>query len=542
MHLNRALRLCERGPPRSDAAARPEVDTPADPASRDLIVAHDVGTSGVKTVLADAGGRVVAKHVEPYPTCYPEVGWAEQDASDWWRAVCAGTRAVLAGRDGAAPACLTFSTQMLGVVPVDGAGTVLRRPIIWLDGRAGAEAVAIMRRFGGARLFERLAGATLSGKDGMPKLQWLRRHEPDTWDRMACFVDVGGYLLLRCTGHSAMEWTGASAFGLDLKRKAWLSGIMRYAGIDVSKLPPLLRPNAVAGAAIPAAAADLGIPEGTPIVSGMGDAAAAAIGSGAIGDGEAHLYLGTSGWVVTITSGHPTGRHGVAVIQSGDPDRNLLIAEMETGGACLEWAANELFRARESGRPLGDAFAEMDAEAEAVAPGSDSLLFTPWMYGERVPVDDPLLRSSFINLGPEHRRGTLVRAILEGVAFNFRWILERLAQDFRLASPVLRVVGGGARSGVWMQIIADVTGRRLEVVEDPQDAGAVGAALAAGVALGMHPSFASLRATVRVSRSFDPRPENRATYDVMFRQYQAAYRQLRGLHHALNRGPGAGAA
>jgi xylulokinase len=506
------------------------------PDSTDLIIAHDVGTSGVKTVLTDARGRIQAKHMEPYPTHFPRPGWAEQDAEDWWRGVCLGTRAVWSeGHPSGSLACVTFSTQMMGLVPLDARGAVLHRPIIWLDGRASAEATVIMRRFGGTRLFTQLAGATLSGKDMMPKLRWLRFHEPDIWKEMACFVDVGGYLLRRCTGRTAMEWTGASAFGFDLKSKRWMSGVMRMAGIASDKLPPLVRPIDVVGGASDAAAADLGVARGTPIVAGMGDVPAAAIGSGAVGDGDGHLYLGTSGWVGLITAGHPTGRHGVAVIQSGDPERNLMTAEMDSGGACIDWVADELYRGWDRELARRDVYAEIDRDAEASPPGSGSLLFTPWMCGERA-LNDPFLRAAFLNLGPEHHRESLARAALEGVAFNFRWILEQLEQDFHLAPRTLRVVGGGARSTVWMQIIADVTQRRLEVVDDPQDAGAVGAALSAGVALGIHPSFSSLRELVQVTASFDPHPEATPAYDFLFHRFQEAYRHLRGLYRAMNGG------
>lgn len=500
----------------------------------ELIVAHDVGTSGVKSVLADMSGRLLAKRVVEYPTYFPGPGLAEQDADDWWSAICEGTRAVTAGVPTGAIACVTFSTQMLGLVPLDAGGKVLRRPIIWLDSRAGAEAVSVMRRFGGARLFARLAGAALSGKDGIPKLRWLQTHEPDVWRDMACFVDVGGYLVHRCSGHIGVDWTGASAFGLDLRRKTWLTGIMRYAGIDTEKLPPLASPIEVVGTLTPEAAGDLGLPPSTRVVAGLGDAPAASVGAGAVRDGDAHAYLGTSGWIGVLTHGHPTGRHGIAVIQSGDPQHNLLIAEMETGGECLRWIADELYRAKE--RPPGaeDVFQVLDRDAATVPAGAGALLFMPWMFGERVPVNDLYVRSGFLNIGPAHTRQSLARAVLEGVAYNFRWSLERLDDDFQRAPAELRVVGGGARSPIWMQILADVTQRRVETVQDPQDAGAVGAALAAGVALGVHPDFAALRGLVRVAASYEPAPESKGVYDFLFDQYRDAYRRLRGLYRRLN--------
>jgi xylulokinase len=502
----------------------------------DLIVAHDVGTSGTKTVLTNASGRVLAKHMAAYPTHFPHPAQAEQEAGDWWGAIAAGTRAVLEGGGASVSsiAGVTFSSQMLGVVPMADDGTVLRRPIIWLDGRADEQAAAVMRRFGGPRLFGRIAGATLSGKDGIPKLRWIKEREPEVWRRMARFLDVCGYLVYRCTGRMAMDWTEASAYGLDLKKKTWLTAIMRYAGVDPAKLPDLVPPNQVVGGLTRDAAPALGLLEGTPVIAGMGDAPSAAVGAGAVGDGDGHVYLGTSGWIGVTTARHPTGRHGIAVIQSGDPALNLLIAEMETGGECVRWMADELFAEEERAAGQQGAFRLMDHEAAEVPPGSGGLLFTPWMYGERVPVTDTTVRSAFLNLGADHHRSNLVRAVFEGVAFNYRWILDRLRHDFHAPLPSLRVVGGGARSRVWMQILADVTQRPVETVRHPQDAGAVGAALAAGVALGQHRDFGSLRDLVRLEARYDPQVATASVYDFLFAEYQDAYRRLRGLYRTLN--------
>lgn len=500
-----------------------------------FIVAHDVGTSGVKCVLTDLDGRVLRRCIVAYPTQFPMSGWAEQEADDWWSSVCAGTRSVVAGADPGAVACVTFSTQMLGLVPISATGAVLRRPIIWLDGRATAEAATVMRRFGGARVFGRVAGATLSGKDGIPKLRWLRFHEPEVWRAMSCFLDVGGYLCYRCTGRMAMDWTEASVFGFDLNHKKWLARIMRYAGVDPAKLPALVRPVDVAGTLTSRSAEDLGLLGGTPVVAGMGDAPAAAVGAGAVTDGDAHVYLGTSGWIGILTGGHPTGRHGIAVIQSGDPQHNMLIAETEAAGGCIAWIADELYRAKDPHASHGDVFASMDRDAAEVPAGSESLLFTPWMYGERVPVNDPYLRAAFLNIGAGHRREHFVRAAYEGVCFNFRWILDLLGHDFRMAPKDLRVVGGGARSAIWMQVLADVTKRTVETVRDPQDAGAVGAALAAGVALGIHRGFAVLRDFVRTDKVFEPGSEAAAVYDSLYPKYKDTYRRLNGLYRALNR-------
>ncbi|MCJ7522159.1 MAG: FGGY family carbohydrate kinase, partial [Dehalococcoidia bacterium] len=209
----------------------------------EYIIAHDVGTSATKAVLVDVEGNVRGKCSENYKVCYPQSDWAEQDPEDWWNAVKTTTRHLL-DSTGVSPddvLCLTFSGQMLGIVPMDSDGKHLRPAIIWLDNRACSQAERMMRKFGHARIFSLLAGATLCGKDCVPKLLWLKSEEPDIYRRMKYFLDVNGYLIYRSTGNVAMEWSGASVFGIDLKKKTWLKGVFRYVGLDPEKTPPLIR-------------------------------------------------------------------------------------------------------------------------------------------------------------------------------------------------------------------------------------------------------------------------------------------------------------
>jgi xylulokinase len=209
----------------------------------EYIIAHDVGTSGNKAVLVDAKGRVHGKCFEPYKTYYPRPGWAEQEPLDWWKAVTRTTKLLLK-QTGVSPKdvlCVTYSTQMLGIIPMDSREGPLRRAIIWLDNRAGEYAERLMRKFLGPRVFALIAGTALCGKDGMPKLLWLKAEEPDIYNKMCCFLDVAGYLFYRSTGNMAMEWTGGSVFGIDLKKKTWLNSIFSYVGLDPMKFPPLVR-------------------------------------------------------------------------------------------------------------------------------------------------------------------------------------------------------------------------------------------------------------------------------------------------------------
>lgn len=500
------------------------------------IIAHDVGTSVNKAVMVDTEGQVHGKCSEPYRVYYPKADWAEQEPEDWWKAVTRTTKRLLeeAGVSPSDVLCVTYSTQMLGIVPMDSEGMLLRRAIIWLDNRACRQAQRVMRKFINARVFALFAGATLCGKDGIPKLLWLKAEEPDTYHKMSCFLDVNGYLIYRSTGNMVMEWTGASVFGINLNKKTWLKGIFRYVGLDPEKFPPLVRSIDQVGVLSKEAASEFGLLEGTPVMAGAGDAPCAAVGSGAVGESEGHVYLGTSGWVAVVTERTPRGKCGAATIHSADPNKAFLFAETETAGACLQWIGDELYTSEKIDAKIPDIYAFMDEKVAEIPPGSDYLIFTPWMYGERAPIGDCNVRSSFLNLSADHTREHLLRAVYEGVAYNIRWIVEIVEKQFKFPLPRLRVIGGGARSEPWMQILADVTQKKVEAVRDPQEAGAVGAALIAAVGLGIYPSFEALKNVVRVERVFEPQEENRRIYDSLFHSYQEAYGSLRRFYRRLN--------
>ena len=503
------------------------------------IIAHDVGTSSSKAVLVDTEGRIMGKSSESYKVYYPKPDWAEQEPGDWWKAIANTTNHLLEDT-GVSPSdilCVVYSTQMLGIVPMDSTGEPLRQAIIWLDNRACTQACRVMRKFGGPQIFTAVAGATLGGKDGIPKLLWLKEEEPEVYEKMRCFLDVAGYLVYRSTGNMVMDWSGASVFiGLDFKKRPWLHNIfLRYLGFDQGKLPPLVRSIDKVGELSKEAASQCGLLEGTPVMAGAGDAPSAAVGSGAIGEGDGHVYLGTSGWVGVVTKRMPTGKYGAAAIHSADPSKAFLFAETETAGACLQWIADEFYQAEQKDPKIPNVFALMDEKVGEIPPGSDYLIFTPWMYGERAPIDDCYVRSSFLNLSADHTRENLLRAVYEGVAYNIRWIVEIVENKFNFPLPVLRVIGGGARSEPWMHILADVTHKKVETVHDPQEAGAVGVALVAAVGLGVYPDFESLKKVVRIDKTFEPDEKNEETYDFLFQSYKEVYSNLRGLYVKLNK-------
>jgi len=505
----------------------------------EYLLAHDVGTSGTKAALVTVDGRIVATAHEPYPTRYPRPLWAEQDPEDWWRAVAVTTRRVIeTARAGPKEILgLAFSTQMVNALPVDAQVRPLMPCISWLDGRAGEEAQIVMRKLGGPSIFAMIVGVAMTGKDLIPKYLWLKRNAPDVYAKSTAIIDASSYLLYQATGKLVYEWSVASVTGLfNLKTKVWDMPLIRFCGFDPAKFPDLVQSHERVGGLRPEAASALGLLAGTPVFGGAGDGMTAAVGSGAVGEGDGHLCLGTSGFVGILTSKRVTGKRGIPTIQSADPGKLLLIAETETAGACLKWAAKELYCADAD----SETFKRMDDEVAGTAPGAGSLIFTPWMYGERCPISDESVRAAFINLGSNHTRAQMARAIYEGVAYNVRWIVESIAELYGFRPDPLRVVGGGARGLPWLQIVADVTGRTLESVPNPQEASAVGAALIEAVGLGIYPSIEATKPLVPAGHVVTPNASRatRATYDELYAAYKQVYRSLRSLYHTLNRPKG----
>jgi xylulokinase len=331
-----------------------------------------------------------------------------------------------------------------------------------------------------------------------------------------------------------MEWSCASAYGFELSKKDWMRGIIKYIGLDEDKFPHLVRSIDQVGGLTKAAAQETGLLEGTPVFGGCGDVMGTAIGSGAVDEGDGHIYLGTSGWVSVSTSKTFLGDQGIVCMQSAEPEKALLMAEMETAGACLKWIADNFYKAEKSDPRVTNVYALMDELTQTVPAGSDGLICTPWIYGERAPVSDTWVRSTFFNLSASHTREHMLRAVYEGVAYNLRWLIEVVEKKFKYPLPVLRMIGGGARGGPWMQIIADVTERQVQVVAHPMEAGAVGVALAAAVGLGIYPDFVSLKKVVHVDKIFEPQSCNKECYGELYRTYRRIYGCLQNLYHEVN--------
>jgi xylulokinase len=456
----------------------------------ETLIGLDVGTSGVKGIAIDADGAVLAVAEEPYPLSTPQPGWSEQDPEDWWRA----SQAVLARLpDGP----IGLSGQMHGLVVLDDADRVLRPAILWNDQRTGAECTEIEARVGLERLIVLTGNRALTGFTA-PKLLWLRRHEPETYARIRRVLLPKDYVRLRLTGEHAIDAADASGTLLfDVAGRRWSEEVCDALEIPPEWLPPAHESTEIAGA---------------------GDQAAAALGVGIAASGPVSVVLGTSGVVFSaLPSYAPDPQARVHTFCHAVPGTWHAMGVMLSAAGSASWLRHS----------LGAPYAELDAEAERWEPGSEGLLFAPYLAGERTPYPDPDVRGGFTGLSLRHDRGALWRAMLEGVAFGLRDSLE-LLHGLGVRPEVGRVSGGGARSELWLRIVASVLQLPLERMET-EEGSAFGAALLAGIRAG---TFAdATEAVARCVRS-SSRVEPAWDYEEQYSRFRALYPALSGLPHA----------
>lgn len=514
-------------------------------------MAHDVGTSSDKAVLLDEQGSLIATASASYPTHFPEAGFAEQDPLDWWNAVRTTTARVLsdASVEAHEVRALTFTGQMQGTLPVDAEGRPLMRSMIWLDARAGRQAREVtgglIRVFGyGATRIARwlwLTGGapSLTGTDPVSKIVWLRQSRPEIWRETAKLLDVKDYLLFRSTGRYVTSHDCANLTWLmDTRpgRRSWSSTILGMIGLRESLLPDLLAPTDPSGPLTAEAARDLGLNPGTVVMTGPGDVAAMSIGCGAVRGAAMHVSIGTSSWVAAHAPRRVSDPLSyVGPMCSADASRYLVVAAQQNAGNLIEWLRLRVLS--DQGVPLShEALSCLVNDCE---PGSAHLTFLPWFAGERTPIDDAHARGGFLNLDLNHGRSHLARAVFEGIAYNTRWALSKV--EPLVGTPQaggLRLTGGGARSDVLSQILADVLDRPLVRIPRPEFAAARGAALLTLHALGVVDTFESLEALAPVERTFEPRPAHRRVYDQGFTAFTSAYHNNRRWFSRRNAGRG----
>ncbi len=491
------------------------------------ILAHDLGTTGNKATLFDAEtGAAVATAFEPYTTAYPHPNWAEQAPADWRRAVIQGTRRLLAQAAEAGVrlgdvAAVSFSGMMNGALPVDVDGAPLRSAILWADQRGIAEAQLLADRCGAEPVY-RVTGSRATPSCSAAKFLWIQRHQPEVYARTQVFLQVKDYAAFLLTGVFATDYSDASHTNLfDLEARRWATDLIAAVGLDPAKLPPAYPSATVIGRVTPEAAGLTGLLAGTPVVIGGGDGACATVGAGSVRAGDAYTYIGSSSWMaVSAARPLPDPEMRTFNLAHLDPALVMPLGSMQAAGGAFDWLERTL-----RGGAEAQLYDELFAAAADVPPGAHGLLFLPYLLGERSPYWNPLARGAFIGLTMAHGRPELARAALEGVSLNLRLILDAF-QAQAAGITAMRLIGGGARSAVWRQILADVLGLPLLLPALITEATSLGAAIAGGVGVGLYPDFSISQRFVRAAEAERPDPARQERYRELLGDFAGVYRAL----------------
>lgn len=516
------------------------------------VIAYDFGTTGVKTCLFSIGERLkmVAGEYGEYGLYILENGGAEQDTEEWWSAMCTTTRRLFEKTDIRPEEIggISFCSQMQGLVFVDYKGNALRRPMSYMDQRAGTEMKECMGHgliISGANVHKLIKNliithaAPTSVKDPVWRYKWVQKHEPEVFSRVHKWLDVKEYLICRCTDQFVMTRDSAFAtFLYDTRpgRMGWNRSLCKMFGVNPDHLPKVIDCSDQAGTLTEKAARDLGLIPGIPVYGGGGDATLIGVGAGCINVGDTHIYCGTSGWVGTVIDKQVVDIFSmIAGIIGVEEGKYNYFAEMETAGKCFEWVKDHLvldeigiylkkIHVAEGKESIYESLYDYMSETiSKIKPGAGGVIFTPWLHGNRCPFEDPNAAGMFFNVKLETGKTELIRAVLEGICYHLRWMLE--AQEKKVkTSDTIRFVGGGALSAVTCQMLSDITGRVIETVEATKDVGAVGAAMLAAVGSGLIPGMSAIKDFIPVKNRYEPDMEKKKIYDKNYEVYKRLYK------------------
>jgi len=526
------------------------------------IITYDIGSTGCKTCFYKFDGKLdlIDSAVEGYEFTHLDNGGVEQNPEDWWRAMCITTKAILS-RQEVKPSLisgLSFCAQMQGLVLVDNNLNVLRPAMSYLDQRAlaqkrdGLEHGIKIEGMNALKLFKslRINGAiAASVKDPVWKYKWVEENEPDIFSKIYKWLDVKDYLIMRACGKCTMTRDSAFATFLTVEKQGilqWSSQLMKMYGVNPDHLPEIIDSTAAAGKLSLESSKELGLIPGIPVFGGGGDASMITVGAGATRNRDCYVYTGTSGWVsCTVEEKKVDIGSRIASIVGAQPDMYNFFAEQETAGKCLEWVRDHL--AKDEIDLYLDKRSVVDGTESKyksmyeyliesigqVPPGSGGVIFTPWLHGNRSPFEDPYSRAIFFNISLEIGKRALIRAVVEGIIFHQRWLLESIEKSFKAEGP-LRFAGGGALSPYIAQIMADIMGRRILTVEHPQNCGAAGAALTAAIGLGYLDDFSQVKKCIEVTGEFMQDKKNSGVYERQYRIFCKLYKHNMSFFKDLN--------
>ncbi|MBR2730453.1 MAG: FGGY-family carbohydrate kinase [Clostridia bacterium] len=527
-----------------------------------FVISYDIGTTGVKSCLFEIDKTItlISAAMQGYNLYILPDGGAEQDPDEWWDAICATTKKIFQQCEIRPDQVegISFCSQMQGLVLVDKDGKPVRRAFSYMDQRAKKqikEGMAYGPQIAGANIKKLIPSLIITGavsasvKDPVWKYNWVKDNEPENFKRIYKWLDVKESIICRMTGKCVM--TPDSAFGAliyDIRegKRCWSETVCKLLGVDMKHLAEIVPCTAKVGGLTAQAAAELGLPEGTAVFGGGGDASLIGVGAGAVEMGDTHMYSGTSGWCSTVVDRSIVDTSAmIAAIVGAQPDSFNYFAELETAGKCLEWVKDHLALdeigiflekthvAESKETVYTNLYDYLSKVVSEIPAGSGGVIFTPWLHGNRCPFEDPNARGMFFNISLDTGKTELIRAVLEGVCYHLRWFME--TQDKKIkTSDTIRFVGGGALSDVTCQILADVTGRTIETVDSPQNVGAVGAAVIMAVGLGVIDKISDAKKLIPASKTFRPNPQNKDVYDRSFEVYKTLYKNNKAAFAALN--------
>lgn len=497
-------------------------------------LAIDQGTTGLKIGIVSFTGETAWSEYHETVTAFGPGGQATQDADEWWRLITTSLERGLDAVDPSTIAAVCTTGMWASTVPVDETGTPVGAAVLWLDSQGASESARVIAgpvagfKPGAALRWVRATGGVPSadGRDPIGHMLHLQHHRPEIHRAARWYLEPIDQVAMRFTGVAAATHASMAAAFLtdnrDMSSLHYDADLVRRAGLDASKLPPLVPIGSVVGTVRDG----LGLPTSTRVVAGVPDLHAAAVGTGMVREFESHVAISTSSWIGCPVPFKKTDvLHQMASLPGLRPGSYVLANSHETAGKCLQWLRDALFPGR--------SYDDLLAMAATSPPGANDVLFTPWLLGERSPVDDRSARAGFHNLSIETTGADLVRAVLEGVAHNARWLHEHVERFCKRRIDVLRIFGGGAQSDLWCQIHADVMDRTIERVADPLNTCMVGCALFAGLSLG-EVRVDDVRSLVPIDRTFTPNPSVRTAYDRLYAEFPKLYKSQKGMFARLN--------
>lgn len=500
------------------------------------LLAHDLGTSGNKATLYSTEGELVKSCVHSYEMLVSNNNWVEQRPEDFWNAVCISTKELVQDIDVNDIAAISFSGQMMGCICVDKEGKALRNALIWADMRATKEEEMIRERIS-EEDFYHLTGHKISPSYGGQKLMWVKNNEPEIYENTYKMLNCKDYIILKLTGEFVTEYTDASSTNLlDLNKLEWSDRLLDVMGIDREKMPTLLKSTDIAGTVTDEAAEACGLVSGIPVVCGGGDGVCAAVGTGCTKEGIAHSCMGTSSWI-SITTEKPIYDEEMRTFTWAHivPGYVLPTGTMQCGGGSYSWFTKELCKYESLlGEQQGvSKYDLLEQEIGDSKPGANGLLFLPYLIGERSPRWNPKAKGAFIGLKMETEKKDMVRAVQEGVAFNLGVVMDVFKGKGVVIDDMI-VIGGGAQSDAWLQILADVYNINIQKPNYLEEATSMGAAITAGVGVGVFENFDVIDKFLKIEETKVPNSDNQPVYSAMKPIFDEAYFALTGVFDKLS--------